>query len=119
MQDSTAAPWEPADQSGSTLDLRTALAAVFMPVVRLFSSLRFAMALLVMLAILTLLGTLAQQYLGLLDAQKKYFESWFLVEDFGPVPVPMPGGRLVMTLLTVNILVGLSLIHISEPTRPY
>ena len=78
----------------------------FMALVRLFSSLRLAMVLLVLLAILTLLGTLAQQDLGLLDAQKKYFESWYLIEDFGPVPVPLPGGRLVMTLLTVNLLVG-------------
>ncbi len=104
MNDSSASR-EPGAQ-GQDSDRNGPAQSPLMAVVNLFSSLRLAMSLLVMLAILTLLGTLAQQSMGLLDAQKKYFESWYLVHSFGSVPVPLPGGRLVMTLLTVNILVG-------------
>jgi len=62
--------------------------------------------LLLLLGLLTWLGTLAQVELGLYEAQKRYFESFALVERVGPVPIPLPGGALVMGLLAVNLVVG-------------
>ena len=58
-------------------------------------SARLACALLVLLALLTWLGTLAQVELGLHAAQKRYFESFLLVHWLGPIPVPLPGANLV------------------------
>ena len=74
--------------------------------VRLLSSLRLAMALLGLLALLTYLGTVAQVEHGLYEAQRKYFSSFFLIERIGPVPVPLPGANLVLTLLFFNLVVG-------------
>lgn len=74
--------------------------------VALFSSLGLSCALLCLLGLLTWLGTLAQVEHGLYEVQKKYFESLFLVQQVGPIPIPLPGGGLVMGLLFVNLLVG-------------
>ena len=75
--------------------------------VKLFSSFGLSVVLLIFLGILTFAGTLAQTEMGIHGAQKRYFESLFLVEwVFGRVPVPLPGGYLVMTLLTINLFVG-------------
>lgn len=62
--------------------------------------------LLLFLFLLTYLGTLAQVEVGLHQAQKLYFESWFLVHKLGPVPLPLPGGQLCMWLLGLNLLFG-------------
>ena len=62
--------------------------------------------LLLFLFLLTYLGTLAQVEVGLHQAQKLYFESWFLVHELGPVPLPLPGGQLCMWLLGLNLLFG-------------
>lgn len=70
------------------------------------SSLTLAGALLCTLALLTFLGTLEQAEFGLYEVQKKYFESAFLVHDAGPVPLPLPGGGLVLGLLFVNLSLG-------------
>jgi hypothetical protein len=70
------------------------------------SSLSLAGVLLGLLALLTFLGTLAQVEHGLYDVQKRYFESLLLVHEFGGVPVPLPGGGLVMGLLFVNLALG-------------
>jgi hypothetical protein len=86
-------------------------------------SMRLAVVLLVLLGLLTWLGTLAQIEDGLWKAQKKYFESWFLIADlelgwwgkplFGGdsgkglvLRIPLPGAYPVMALLFVNLLVG-------------
>lgn len=59
------------------------------------------------LLVLTLLGTLEQVEHGLYATQKKYFESLFLVHEFfGKVPVVLPGARLLLILLFVNLLLG-------------
>lgn len=71
-----------------------------------FSSLSLAGVLLVLLALLTFLGTLAQSDHGLYEVQRRYFESLYLVHDVGPIGVPLPGGGLVMGLLFVNLLIG-------------
>lgn len=72
----------------------------------LFGSLGLSCVLLVLLGVLTWLGTLAQVETGLYEVQQRYFESWFVVHRAGPVPVPLPGARLVLSLLAVNLVVG-------------
>ena len=84
----------------------------------LFSSLGFTVVLLLFLALLTYLGTLEQVELGLFDAQKKYFESLFLIHDAGFIQVPLPGAGLVQLLLFFNILVG-GIIRIRKGWKTY
>jgi hypothetical protein len=72
----------------------------------IFSSLGLSCVLLILLAILTWLGTLEQQHSGLFDVQRKYFESLFLVHEAGPIPIPLPGAALVMGVLFANLIVG-------------
>ena len=67
---------------------------------------QLSVVLLLLLMLLTYLGTLEQVNSGLYEVQKKYFESLFLVHRAGPVPIPLPGATLVMALLFVNLLVG-------------
>jgi len=75
-------------------------------VVRVLSSFGLSCTLLVLLGLLTWLGTLEQTSTGLFEVQKKYFESFVLVHRAGPVPIPLPGANLVMSMLFVNLLVG-------------
>lgn len=70
------------------------------------SSIWLSVVLLVLLALLTWLGTLEQVHTGLFEVQKKYFDSLFLIHHVGPVPVPLPGATLVMGVLFVNLLLG-------------
>ncbi|GJM23085.1 MAG: hypothetical protein DHS20C15_30000 [Planctomycetota bacterium] len=74
--------------------------------VALFGSLELSCTLLLLLGLLTWLGTLAQVEHGLFEVQKKYFESYLLVHWLGPVPIPLPGANLVMSVLFVNLVVG-------------
>jgi hypothetical protein len=67
---------------------------------------RLACVLLVLLGVLTWLGTLEQVHSSLYDVQRKYFESFFLLHDAGPVRIPLPGANLVMSLLALNLLLG-------------
>ncbi len=55
------------------------------------------------LIVLLIVGTVAQKYIGLHEAQARYFGSW--IAWFGPVPVP--GGRTTMTIVFVNLLAKL------------
>ena len=75
-------------------------------IVRTFSSLGLCCVLLILLGLLTWLGTLEQVNHGLHEVQKKYFESFFLVHWVGVVPIPLPGANLVLCLLFVNVIVG-------------
>lgn len=70
------------------------------------SSLATSCVLLILLGLLTWLGTLEQTRTGLFEVQRKYFESLFLVHHFGSVPIPLPGANLVMCLLAVNLFIG-------------
>lgn len=76
----------------------------------LLSSYGLAIIVLSFLLINTYLGTLSQKDIGLLDSQAKYFESWFLIHDMNLggmlLPIPLPGGALLMVLLFVNMLCG-------------
>ncbi len=64
-------------------------------------SFELAFALLVLLGLVTFVGTMDQQNLSLYDVQKKYFESWIVTS-----PVPMFGGRLLLSVFFVNMIVG-------------
>jgi hypothetical protein len=70
------------------------------------SSLRLSVVLLILLAILTWLGTLEQVHSGLYEVQRRYFDSFFLVHDAWGIPLPLPGARLVMIVLAFNLALG-------------
>lgn len=74
------------------------------------SSYGLAVVVLSFLLLITYLGTISQKDLGLLDSQRKYFDSWWLIHDFTlgrmVVPLPLPGGGLLMVLLFFNMLCG-------------
>ncbi len=74
------------------------------------SSYGLAVVVLSFLLLITYLGTVAQKDLGLLDSQRKYFDSWWLIHDFHlgdmVLPVPLPGGGLLMVALFFNMLCG-------------
>jgi len=55
------------------------------------------------LVVLVIAGTLAQPGIGLYKAQEIYFSSWF----FPMGPVPLPGGRLTMAVIFVNLVIYL------------
>lgn len=79
---------------------------IFNRVMRPLSSLGLSCSLITMLALLTWLGTLEQVDHGLYDVQKKYFESFFLIHQAGPFPIPLPGANFVMCVLGGNLLLG-------------
>jgi hypothetical protein len=70
------------------------------------TSLGLSCVLLLLLGLLTFLGTLEQVDHGLYDVQKKYFESFFLVHDSGRFKLPLPGANLVLCVLGVNLVLG-------------
>ncbi len=55
------------------------------------------------LIVLTVVGSIAQKYIGLHDAQMRYFSSWILWLAF----FPLPGGRLTMAVIFVNLMARL------------
>ena len=73
---------------------------------RLFASYGLAVVLLVLLMILTFLGTLEQKHASIYDVQRKYFESAIVVHWLGPVPIVLPGAMVLLGLLFVNLIVG-------------
>ena len=75
-------------------------------VFNLFSSFGLACILLLCLLVLTFLGTLEQVNHGIYDVQQKYFNSLFLVHKIANVPIPMPGGGLLLSLLFLNLVCG-------------
>lgn len=58
------------------------------------------------LLLLTWLGTISQVDTSLYDVQKKYFDSWFLLQEVGPLKLPLPGAFLLMAILFVNMFIG-------------
>lgn len=87
----------------------------------LFASHGLACALLIVLFVLTYVGTIAQIDLGLHEAQKRYFDSFFVATPIGPMlepfgihlpeffdrlRLPLPGGQLVLILLGLNLIWG-------------
>jgi hypothetical protein len=80
---------------------------------RVFSVLAsFGLATIVLsfLLLITLLGTLSQKDIGLLDSQRLYFDSFYVFHDFHigdlAIPTVLPGGMLLMIILFINMLCG-------------
>ena len=78
-------------------------------------SMKLAVCLLLLLAVLTWLGTLAQVERSTYDVQREYFESWGLIADLPlswwghewfTLKVPLPGALPVMGLLFANLILG-------------
>jgi len=80
------------------------------PLFRFFSSFGLAVVVLSLLLVITYLGTIAQTEIGLLDSQRKYFDSWSVFHDlrFGSIvfPIWLPGGMALMVLLFINMACG-------------
>lgn len=78
--------------------------------VKIFQSYWLATGTLFLMTLITLFGTYYQVDYGLKAAEDKYFHSLFLVHQLdlgkGTLPLPLPGGLLLMSLLTVNLIVG-------------
>ena len=74
-----------------------------------------ACLLLLNLFLLTYFGTLYQVEGGLYEAQKRYFESWIVVQR-EPIPLLLPGGVTCMGLLAVNLFLG-GLVRIRKTWR--
>ncbi|MFG0317263.1 MAG: cytochrome c biogenesis protein ResB [Planctomycetota bacterium JB042] len=70
------------------------------------SSFGLTIVILVLMLLVTWKGTLAQVDVGLFQAQKKYFDSIYFTEDLFGIPVPVPGGYLLMGLLFLNLFLG-------------
>lgn len=75
-------------------------------VVDVLSSQKLAVAILVMMGLVTYLGTLDQVDHGLHDSVNTYFGSFLILERMGPLTVPLPGAMSLMSLLAVNLFVG-------------
>lgn len=81
---------------------------------KLLTSYGLAVTVLLLMCILTLHGTMLQKDHGLFDTQQKIFNSLVFFEHIelgsgeNPVriPIPIPGGYLLMTILFFNILSG-------------
>lgn len=77
--------------------------------IKSLGSLGLAALMMTFLLILTFLGTMDQTNMGIYQAQKKYFESWVVLDAWAPwgLPmIPLPGGMLCMIIFTANLLVG-------------
>ncbi|MEY2408476.1 MAG: hypothetical protein QOF48_1146 [Verrucomicrobiota bacterium] len=76
---------------------------------KILSSLRLTVALLALGILIIFLGTLAQVHEGTWNAQKLYFQSWFVVNPllyFRRWPIVLPGGYLIGTVLLVNLVLA-------------
>lgn len=83
--------------------LYTAAAGLF----ALLASYGLSVLLLTLLLVLVFIGTLEQVRIGLFPAQQQYFESFIAFFPlFGSIPLPLPGGYLLITLITINIVCG-------------
>ena len=69
-------------------------------------SLRLAVPLLALLLLLTLLGTFEQAHASAFAVQQGLFGAWWVLREFGGVPLPLPGGALLLPLLALNLAVG-------------
>lgn len=70
------------------------------------ASFSLGIVILLLLTLLTLLGTLSQPTMGLYDTQKKYFDSYFFKDEIFGVPVILPGVYLLLGILFFNMLAG-------------
>ena len=73
-------------------------------IVRVLGSFGLACILLVLLLVITFVGTLEQANSSLFEVQKRYFESLIVPNAVGMLP--LPGAYLLLSLLFVNLVVG-------------
>jgi hypothetical protein len=91
------------------------IASAFSRLVHFLASFGLACLLLINLFLLTFFGTLYQVEGGLFEAQKRYFESWIVVQR-DPIPLVMPGGLTCMGLLAINLFLG-GLVRVRKSKR--
>jgi ResB-like family len=75
--------------------------------IKIFTSLRLTVILLAFAILLVFIGTLAQVDEGLYNAQARYFRQWIIfgLDLFGHrIPLILPGGYLIGTMLLLNLL---------------
>ena len=78
-------------------------------IVGFFTSLKLTVGLLACSVVLVFVGTIAQADEGLYGAQSHYFKQWLVIgaHVFGhKIPLILPGGYLIGTLLLVNLVVA-------------
>ena len=69
-----------------------------------FVSLKLTVVLLALSLILIFAATIDQVHLGIWAVQEKYFRSFFVLANFGEIPVPVfPGGYFIGGLLLINL----------------
>ena len=75
--------------------------------VAFLASFRLACVLFVLLLVVVFIGTIEQRTMSLYEVQNTYFSSLYFVYRVGDaVPIPFPGGALLLGLLCVNLIVG-------------
>lgn len=101
----------------STKTTTTSSPGILLLVYRFFASYKLATVVLVLMTIVTLLGTFGQVEHGLHAAKEKYFHSLFFTDKlFGKVPVLLPGGMTLMFILFVNMTLG-ALVKVKKSLR--
>jgi hypothetical protein len=76
-------------------------------VVRVLGSFHLACIVLSLLFVVVLIGTVAQISMSIYDVQRAYFiPAFFVIRLFGFVPLPLPGGALLLAVLVANLVVG-------------
>jgi len=73
---------------------------------RFLTSFKLATVILILMTVVTLLGTLGQVEHGLHSAKEKYFHSFFFTDKIFGIPVFLPGGLLLMLVLFTNMTLG-------------
>ena len=78
---------------------------------RIFGGYEIAVVCLFLLFLLTFFGTIEQQWIGLYQTIKKYFDldSFFVIPQLSNgkyIPLPLPGAYWVMVVLFVNMFIG-------------
>ncbi len=77
---------------------------------KVITSFGLVVVVLLLLTILTLLGTWEQKDHGLFDTQEKYFESVLVIHHFEignlSIPIILPGAYILMVVLFFNLLAG-------------
>jgi len=85
-----------------------------LPLIKKIASLKLTVTLLVFSMLLVFFGTLDQMDIGIHEAQKRYFESLFVLYPYNPQGfgfIPLPGGFLVGGLLILNLVAAFFVHH--------
>ena len=82
--------------------------------IRICSSPKLFVYSLVWLMVLVTVGTVAQKDIGLYASQQKYFSSYF----FFIGPLPLPGGRVVLALMLINLVSMMFKQNLWKMSRP-